>query len=242
MSRGIARIGALVPFTNSNLEPDLALLLPPGCTLHVARLGGYDAEALPDAAQMAGLGAAELDEPLRLLAGVRPDVILYGCTSATLTHGLAFDRDLSARAEAMSGAKTITAAGALLQALSALGMRRIGFASPYLAEINAEAIAFLAESGIETVSQAAVDEPLDNVGQGAMTPEAVYDLALQADSPQAEGLVLSCTDMRAVETIARLEQDLGKPVICSNQALVFAALRHLSLAPGDYQAGGLLAL
>ncbi|GAB5468189.1 MAG: aspartate/glutamate racemase family protein [Rhodospirillales bacterium] len=241
ISRGRARIGVLVPFTNSNLEPDLALLLPPGCSLHVARMGGYDRDAIPDAAQMAGLGSAALEEPLRLLAGVRPDVILYGCTSATLTHGPVFDANLAARVEALSGAKTVTAAGALVQGLRALGLGGIAFASPYLAEINAQAIAFLAESGIETLSQAGVDEALDNEGQGALTPDRVYDLARRADSDAAEGLVLSCTDMRSLETVARLEADLGKPVVCSNQALAFAALSHLGLAAADYPAGQLLA-
>ncbi len=91
-SRGRARIGVLVPFTNTNLEADLALLGPPGISFHVARLGGYDIDAVPDSRQMAGLGQAPIDEPLRLLAGVRPDLVLYGCTSATLTHGPAFDR------------------------------------------------------------------------------------------------------------------------------------------------------
>ncbi len=75
-SRGRARIGVLVPFTNTNLEPDMALLRPDGASLHFARLGGYDQDEIPDADQMHGLGAADLDEPLRLLQGVRPDVIL----------------------------------------------------------------------------------------------------------------------------------------------------------------------
>ena len=45
----------------------------------------------------------------------------------------------------------------------------------------------------------------------------------------AEAIVLSCTDMRAVEIIDRLEQALGKPVISSNQAMLFAALELLGL-------------
>ncbi len=68
-SRGRARIGVLVPFTNTNLEPDFALMCPDGVSLHFARLGGYDEEEIPGAEQMQGLGAADLDEPLRLLAG-----------------------------------------------------------------------------------------------------------------------------------------------------------------------------
>ena len=71
----------------------------------------------------------------------------------------------------MSGAKTVTAAGALVTALTALSARRIGFASPYVDEINDEAIAFLAESGFETVSRAGVGVALDNYGQGEMTPD-----------------------------------------------------------------------
>ena len=94
-SRGRARIGVLVPFTNTNLEPDAMLLRPDGVSLHFARLGGYDQDEIPDADQMHGLGASDLEEPLHLLQGVRPDVILYGCTSATLTHGVAFDRTLA---------------------------------------------------------------------------------------------------------------------------------------------------
>ena len=68
-SRGRARIGVLVPFTNTNLEADLAMLCPPGVTLHYARLGDYDEDEIPDEKQMAGLGDADLSEPLRLLMG-----------------------------------------------------------------------------------------------------------------------------------------------------------------------------
>ena len=96
-TRGLARFGVLVPFTNSNLEPDMAMMRPDGVSLHFARMGGYDENEIPDAEQMRGLGDADLEEPLRLLMGVKPDVVLYGCTSATLAHGPAFDRALAAR-------------------------------------------------------------------------------------------------------------------------------------------------
>ncbi len=238
--RAQARIGVLVPFTNTNLEPDMVRLCPAGCTLHFARLGGYDIDAIPDSAQMAGLGASDLDEPLRLLSGARPDVILYGCTSATLSHGPAFDRNLAAKVEALSGAKTVTAAGALVDAIAALGARRIAFASPYVAELNDRAIAFLAESGFETVSRADWPEPLDNYGQGELTPEQIMDLARRADSREAEALVLSCTDMRSVEVVEHLEAKLAKPVIASNQAMIFAALPLLGIETAEIRCGKLL--
>lgn len=238
-SRGRARIGVLVPFTNTNLEPDLALLRPPGVSLHFARLGGYDAEEVPDDAQMAGLGAASLDEPLRLIAGVRPDVILYGCTSATLTHGLAFDRELAARIRSETGAASVTAAGSLVQALQALGAARIGFASPYVGAINEQAVDFLAEAGVRTVRRTDIGCNLDNYGQGALSPDEVFALGACADHPDAQAVVLSCTDMRSIEAIDRLEAALGKPVVSSNQAMVFAALQALGIATSAVDCGAL---
>lgn len=238
-SRGRARMGILVPFTNTNLEPDLALLRPPGVSLHFARLGGYDVDAVPDSGQMAGMGEAPLDEPLRLLAGARPDVILYGCTSATLTLGSTFDRQLATRIKEMTGAATVTAAGSLIHALRALGIERIGFASPYVEQINDQAIAFLGESDIETVSRADIGAALGNYGQGELTPDEVFELGQRADSPDAQAIALSCTDMRSVETIARLEAALDKPVICSNQAMLYEALQVLGIDRSDIDCGRL---
>jgi len=234
-SRGKARIGILVPFTNTNLEADMTLLRPDGVSVHFARLGGYDMDEIPDTSQMSGLGEANIDEPLRLLLGTKPNVIMYGCTSATLTHGPSFDRELASKIKTLSGATTVTAAGSLVHALKTLNVTNIGFASPYVQDINQQAISFLSDYGFRCVSHAEVTETLDNYGQGEMGPDKVFELGLKADSAGAEAVVLSCTDMRSVEVIDRLEQALGKPVITSNQAMIFETLQLLKI--GTYQTG-----
>lgn len=241
-SRGRARIGVLVPFTNTNLEADLAMVRPNGISFHFARLGGYDADEIPDAQQMAGMGASAIDEPLRMIAGARPDVVMYGCTSATLTHGIAFDRDLAARIRQDTGAATVTAAGALVHALKTLGIARAGFASPYVGAINQQAVSFLADAGIETVNVADVGRALGNYGQGELTLDEVFELGKRADHPDAEAIVLSCTDMRSIETIERLEAALGKPVVSSNQAMLFEALEILNLQAGSVGCGQLFSI
>ena len=231
-TRGRARLGLLVPFTNTNCEPDFALMAPSGVSLHVTRMGGYDADEIPDEGQMQGLGTAELEGALSLLMGAKPDAVLYACTSATLTHGPAFDHALAERIEAQSnGAQSITAAGAVVSALQALGATRIGFASPYVPAINDLAIDFLQSEGITAVARAEVDAVLDNDGQGALTPAEVKALGTRAAHPNADAIVLSCTDMRAVETISALEAELDKPVVTSNQAMMFVAARALGLGP-----------
>ena len=239
LSRGRARIGVLVPFTNVNLEADLSLLRLEGVSFHIARLGDYDQDAIPDADQMATLGEAALDEPLRLVGGAKPDYLLYGCTSATLTHGRRFDEALVARMARLAPRGAITAASALVGALRALGARRVAFASPYVAAINDDAVAFLADCGVETVGRAELDAPLDCYGQGALTPDEVFALGRRADRPEAEAIVLSCTDMRSVEVIERLEAETGKPVVASNQAMLFAAYHALGLDMSGLPAGRL---
>ena len=228
-SRGRARLGIVVPFSNTNLEPDMQLLRPNGVSLHFARAGGYDLDEVPDSDQMRQMSLASLDSVMTLLGATRPDAILYGCTSATLAHGPKFDREFADQISAMVGKPAITAAGALVLALQTLGVKKIGFSSPYVEQLNQEAIEFLGQSGFETVSSAYVGEDLGNYGQGELTPEKVIELGLEADSDSAETIVLSCTDMRAVEVIDTLEQKLGKPVVTSNQALMFAAAKALNL-------------
>lgn len=241
-SRGRARFGVLVPFTNTNLEPDMVLLRSEGVSLHFARLGGYDEDEIPDAEQMQRLGASDLDEPLKLLQGVRPDVIIYGCTSATLTHGVCFDTNLAERIKMQSGAHTVTAAGALVHVLKSLSATRIGFASPYVAAINDMAISFLSEAGIDVVARSEVEGDLDNYGQGALLPEEVLALGKAADHQEADALVLSCTDMRSVEVIQQLEAHVGKPVITSNQAMIFQAMQLAGINDSVQGYGKLLEL
>jgi maleate cis-trans isomerase len=231
------KIGVLVPYTNVNLEPDMIMMCPEGCTMHFERLADYDIDEIPGSDQMARLGASDIAETLRLIAGVRPAAVLCGCTSATLTHGTAFDQDLARTIKDRSGAISLTAAGTLVRAIRALGASRVGFSSPYLGEINDQAVAFLADEGIETVTRADIGRALGNYGQGELTPDEVIALALKVDRPDVEAIVLSCTDMRAAEAVDRIEAATGKPVVTSNQAMVFALCQELALprpggAPG----------
>ncbi|WP_170571850.1 maleate cis-trans isomerase family protein [Ruegeria atlantica] len=228
-TRNRAKIGVLVPFTNTNLEADLMLMRCRDTTLHFQRMGGYDVDEIPGSDQMAGLGASDISHDLRMISGVRPDVVLYGCTSATLTHGPSFDKQLALDIKAGSGALSITAAGALVSAIKTLGVTKVGFSSPYLGEINRQAVDFLAQNQVTTVKCADIGRNLGNYGQSELTPDEVFELARQADHPEAEAIVLSCTDMRAVEAIDRIEAALGKPVVTSNQALMFALMRALGL-------------
>lgn len=236
------RIGVLVPFTNTNLEADMMRLRAPNMSLHFTRIGGYALDEIPDSTEMEHMGEADISQALKLIVGVRPDVILYGCTSATLTHGPEFDLALTNTIKQSTGVPAITAAGALITALRAVSATRVGFASPYVGEVNQQAIKFLQSAGIETVNCAEMKSRLSNVDQGAVTPNEIYDLALRADHKSADAIVIPCTDFRAVETIDRIEGTLDKPVISSNQAMMFAILNEFELPYSSKRFGRLFDL
>ena len=63
-------------------------------------------------------------------------------------------------------------------------------------------------------------------------------MALKADHKDAQAIVISCTDYRALEAVPAIEHALGKPVITSNQALMFACLKRLNIPCADLAGGG----
>jgi maleate cis-trans isomerase len=64
---------------------------------------------------------------------------------------------------------------------------------------------------------------------GSLQLEAAYELALKVNSKENDAIFISCTNFRSIEIIDRLETETSKPVITSNQATLWHALRKLGL-------------
>ncbi len=58
-------------------------------------------------------------------------------------------------------------------------------------------------------------------------PDETYRLAREVASaaPDADGIFISCGNLRSFEAIERLETDTGLPVVTSNQAGLWQTLR-----------------
>ena len=170
-TRGLARIGVVVPVSNSNLEPDLALLAPEGVSFHVSRSGGYDLDAIPDEHQMRRYSDTHSDDVVDALRHCGSQVILYGCTSATLAQGPVYDAAFRERIEARTGIPAMTAAGAVVEALRAVGAGTFAFTSPYVAALNDLAVSFIEASGFRCAGRADVPTPLGIEEVAALTPK-----------------------------------------------------------------------
>ena len=236
-SRGRARIGVVVPVTNTNLEPDMNMMRPPGVSMHFMRSGGYDIDAIPDEKQMQNYSDSAWEDTVDSLKHCRSDIILYGCTSATLAQGPAFDEDFRKSIEQRTSVPTITAASSLIEALSDLNIRNFAFTSPYVASLNDYAVSFIEAFEFNCVNRLDTPTPLSNNAVAELTPQKIFEMAMEVNNDEAEAIVLSCTDMRAVEAIETIEDKLQKPVITSNQAMMHASLKRLGISHGESPIG-----
>lgn len=213
-----ARIGLLLPSGNLSTEPDFYRISPPGVTIHATRM--YIMEATPEGLQRM---TAEIDGAARLIGTTEADVVAYGCTTGSLWEGPGYDRELAERITRASGIPAITTSTAVMDALRVLGIRSVAVGTPYIDELNARLKRFLEDAGLSVVSLQGL-QIRKNIDL-AQPPSVVRRLAHEVDRPDADAVLLSCTNLRAVEVADVLEQELGKPVITSNQATVWAALR-----------------
>lgn len=220
-----ARIGLVIPSTNTVNEPEFWTLAPTGVTIHTARVlaaGPSDRDAFVRMEQALDLAAEQL-------ATAEIDVLAYGCTTGSIVCPLP---ELVSRMTRITGVPALTTAGAVVAALRAFGARRIAVGTPYNDFLNDSEERFLLDCGFDITSFAALrlgeGESRRLIGQ--VPPEAVYRLARQIDRPHAEALFLSCTNLATLDVIEAIERDLGKPVVTSNQATLWACLRVLGLS------------
>jgi maleate isomerase len=230
----VARIGLLVPSSNTTVEPEFYRALPKDVTLHVARL--FLTQITPEAILAM---VQDLETQSRNLASADVDVIVLGATAPSFLKGLGYDRDVIKRIEAASGRRATTTSTALIAALQYLGVSRVVLGSAYDDKVNAIARKFLEASGIEVLAAHGLGL-VDNLAVGRLDDSSAHELTRKIDRPDAEAVVLACTNWKTMGAIEALERELGKPVVSTAQVSVWAALRMIGGIEGVSGYGQLL--
>jgi maleate cis-trans isomerase len=213
-----ARIGMIIPSVNSMTEPQFNHFAPPGLSVHVARarVAGPWKRPLADMAE-------EIATSARLLADVAPDLIVFHCTDTSMTQGPQGEGRILDIVREATGIEAVATSRLVLEALQALGLRKLLLLSPY--KSNQAVIGYLQATGFTVVHDVALAlEPLEFA---KVTPAQWTELARKHDRPGADGIFLSCTNTTQIEAIADIERALGKPVVNSNQAVLWGCLRRL---------------
>lgn len=216
-----ARIGVIAPPSNTVNEAEFARMAPDGVTFHFTRSPLHADPAADDFKTM----LADVDRAMGDLASAKVDLAAYACTAGSMACPA--DRLLGKMRE-VGGVDAVSTAGAILDALAALGVTRIAMASPYTDETNAHERAFLERHGLSVVAMAGLglNTSLDGIQKiSRVAPADVYDHARSVDRPEAEALLICCTDFNTLDVIEPMEKELGKPVLSSNTATFWASLR-----------------
>ena len=220
------RIGVLLPPGNPTVEPELSAMVPAGVTLHFGRL--ETPPSVGRAGEHAGMEERTrayregLAGPTAALSQVRPAVVLLAHTASSYALGYGNEQALVDRVASLAGAPALLAAQAVLAALRHLGVKRLALGMPYPESISRQGKAYWEAAGFEIAGYHRLENVTDIYAENE---ERAYELARRADTPEADAVLLSGTGLPTVAVLETLERDLGKPVISSNQASLWQALR-----------------
>jgi maleate isomerase len=216
-----ARIGLLVPSSNTVLESDVHKALPLGkySTLTarmylVATTREAEIEMMNRHAPKAAADLATTD----------PDLLVFGCTSAGSIFGLDYDAEICATLGKIAGCASMGTISAVTEALERRGFRRIAVITPYIEDLTQAVAKAVCSPTRMVVSAHGMGIDL-NVALADPTPNDIVEFA-QASLRQSlrhrsfDGIFVSCTNFRALEAVPSLEAMFDVPVVTSNLAII----------------------
>ena len=229
------RIGLLVPSINTTMETEFWKIAPEGVSVHVARIAGGRHGTPDELRSMEGASKQAAEE----IAMIEPDVVVYGCTSGSFFEGPEWNARICEALTKITGAPTVTTAGAMVAGLDAGGHKKVDIVTPYVDVTNARLKEFLKLHGIE-VGKLSTFDMLDMFDHAKILPEEIYKKVKETITPDSEAVFISCTQLRALEVIDMLERDLGKPIYSAVQASAWQAYELMGIDPVIIDSGRLL--
>ncbi|SLN37315.1 maleate cis-trans isomerase family protein [Roseisalinus antarcticus] len=220
-----AQLGLVVLQADETIERDFRRLMPETPEVFVTRI--------PSGEDLNLATLAAMEEHLTAAAALFPRAadfaaVAYGCTSASALIGAGpVAGAIHAGTRTAHVTEPLTA---LIAACRALGVTRLAMLSPYLPPVSSRLREALAAQGISTVSFGSFDEEVE-ARVVRIAADSVHDAALELGRhPDAQALFLSCTNLRTLGVIPRLEAALDIPVLSSNQVLAWDLLRLAGLS------------
>jgi maleate isomerase len=218
-----ARIGFIIPSSNRMVEPQMARFAPQGVQVHFQRLRMTNQHKRPLPELMPTILSA-----VEHLMDSKCDIIVFQCTGTSMSGGVDMDKHVVREIASTAKRPAISTASAVNAALAALNAKRLVFISETKQKGHDEKLKYMREAGYDIIADRAV--ALDGTDAYCTTPPRFwYDLAFALKDDHAEAYFISCANIHSVDVIEDLEKALQRPVVTSNQAALWCALRTLGL-------------
>jgi len=233
-----ATIGLIALASDIVIEPELRTFLPQtGVGLYTNRIPMPKIVAVDTLRQM---GDSITDVTAGLVPDDHLDVVIYGCTSGSMTIGP--ERVAAKIHAARPNVATTDPISAGLKGLRTLNCQRIALLTPYIDEVNQLVETYIRGQGFDLAAMGSFNQ-VGDPEISRVPPQAIYDAALTLGKRNdIDGIFLSCTALRTSGIIQPLEDALSKPVVASNQALTWDALRLSGYSESVHGFGRLLTL
>ena len=220
------RVGLLIPSSNTVMEVDFYRHLPASATVHTGRM-------YMEATTVKGEEEMLDDHCLPTAADVataKPDLVVFGCTSAGALRGNAYDADLCRRISEVSGKPTVSVIESVRRKLTSLKVERVAVLTPYIEDLNVRIKASVEDDGIEVASIHGMGISV-NFNLALVEPPEILAFAREklGTNPAVDALFISCTNYQAVATLPELKKLYDLPIVTSNQAALEAVGRELDL-------------
>lgn len=217
-----ARIGLIIPSSNRSSEPQFQYLAPEGLAVHITRLQMTGPWKKPQAELRDDIARAASS-----LADSKCDLIVFHCTGTSMEEGPEGDRKITETIAQETGTTALSTGQAVIEALRALALKRLVVVSPYIQATNDHERDYLQALGFEVLHDVALG--LSGGNEYIQVPVSRWIEIVRANTrPQADGYFLSCTNTTQIGAIATLEAELGKPMVNSNQATLWACWKRLA--------------
>jgi len=157
------------------------------------------------------------------------DLVVFGCTSGSCIKGFGWDQECIDKIERASGVPGLTTSTAVLEALRALGTKKVAVLTPYPDDTNEAERKFLEDNGFEVTNIVGMDVSYIRTDGHKLEVADEYYLyrnCLDMDLKGADTFFLSCMGLTTMEIVDEVESALGIPVVTSHQATLWSALRH----------------
>lgn len=226
-----AKVGLLLPYTNTVVQPECDSMRPMGVTNHTSRVENIYRPVNDLLAYEKTIGQGEdlVQQSLDRLMPCKPNIVLLGHSLDAFFGGVEEEALSAERLSKYAGVEVVLPPTALVAALKVLIKgRRISLLTPYMPPGDKAVKHYFEEAGFEVTHIH---------GMRAQSPTAIAEISPSQlrealhliDGPDVDAIVQCGTNTATATFAAQASVILGKPFIACNVACYWFALRKLGI-------------
>ncbi|RDW58111.1 hypothetical protein BP6252_13522 [Coleophoma cylindrospora] len=232
------KIGFIVPSSNVALEIVTSAVMTqlPLVSVHYSRISVTHLSS----GAVSQFTAETLSKCAELIANAPVGTVVWNGTSESWTgEGYEAGVHIADKITEATKLPASTTSLAQVEVLKNWGMKKIALATPYADELHVKLSEYYKSVGVEVVKSVGLGITINNA-IADVPLERMRQLIREADHPDAECIVVPCTNFPAGILVEEMELELGKPIFDSILVTLWKALRLIGVETPVHGWGKLL--